>query len=609
MKIKNITLTHFRSHAETVLKNLGKLVIVLGPNGSGKSGLVDAIAYGVTGSCRGTDEAGRGYESLVTPSLGGKPAAAVVTLDTDKGFINRMVGTGPKSAAQEKVTMTLGLERSALKCAMRSQVFLDLEAKEQEALLRALVASEVSEAQAQAALGVTVPGIRPFMLTSMDGVVGAYKIAFDLRAALKKQAFGQIAAPMDAEYNGQKFSGADDETLARFEAEMVQAEADRATIERAENRRAALRGQISAQEAELVELRARIKPYAPLPEMVAKAGALEKEVEAQEKERAERFQRSRDMANKAAGHDSQAAALKKSVADIMSMAERGAKCGTCHQFIDKTQVSIVTEALTKQIRENEKAAEAAREAAKRLDDGGLLAVPAAQALAQVRKDIDAVKTIREHGKGIKDRQAKAQAELDALGPTPKVDFADMPLHNVREHIAYRKMRAHDIKARAEHEATLEAVEAAVKALGPGGAVRALHMGQGFPELLKEVSAISEVLGVGTVHVESSPKWLVSVNGRPAELLSASERFRASLAFSVVIAKRTGVNMLCLDGADILDDENRAALVPLVEGLGLDQVIVTATNTQSTGDSWDGWTTLRIYNDGGVTRIRQAQEVA
>lgn len=606
MKINKLAITGFRSHKNTEIDGLGRLVIALGPNGSGKSGLVDAIAYAVTGTCRGTDDAGRGYESLLSPDA----KQAVVLLDTDLGLVNRMLGQGPKSAAQERVTATLKLERAALKCALRSQVFLDLDPKEQEALMRALVATNVSMEAAKKAMGVELPGVNLASLTTMDGVLGAYKYAFDYRTSLKKMVLNMPEAPAGFEYQGEDVAQMPVEWLAARAGELEQALKDVQSIQNAERERERIRGEIAGIDAELDALRKRIAPYPQPGVLQAQALELEKEADSQNKARQERFAKSRAYANEAAEHEGAAASLRKSIGDIMRLSSSKAACGTCHQRIDKTQVAVVTGELEAQVKEHEAAAKKGREMAKTFDEGNLLPVEAESKLLEVRKQLEAIRTIREHAKGLKERKARAEERMRVLGETPAgvADVAALSsaYQGILAQMNYLKASESARRARAEHESTLEAVEAAVKALGPGGAVRALHMGQGFPEVLKEVSGIAEVLGVGSVKVTASPKWLVEVAGRPAELLSASERFRVSLAFAVVIAKRTGVNMLCLDGADILDDDNRGALIPLVEGLGLDQVIVTATSTQQ-GEPWPEWTTIRLSNEGGVTKIATLQE--
>src|SRR3990167_3818000 len=217
MKIIDVAINGFRSHVSTKIAGLGKLVLVLGPNGSGKSGLLDAIAYAFTGACRGTDEAGRGYESLLSPTKDGKPGSGLLFVKTDKATITRMVGQGPKSNSQENIFTTLGLKRQALRCALRSQVFLDMDPKEQEALMRALIATDVTPDQAKQAMGCEFDGVNVNHLTTIEGVLNAYQHCFSARTVLKKQLEGAgklPAAPEEVEWGGEKASAADHDALA-----------------------------------------------------------------------------------------------------------------------------------------------------------------------------------------------------------------------------------------------------------------------------------------------------------------------------------------------------------------------------------------------------------
>lgn len=63
---------------------------------------------------------------------------------------------------------------------------------------------------------------------------------------------------------------------------------------------------------------------------------------------------------------------------------------------------------------------------------------------------------------------------------------------------------------------------------------------------------------------------------PLRLLSASERFRFSVAFQIALAEITGIRLVVIDGAEILDTGGRRALTAMLLGSGIEQAIVLAT---------------------------------
>lgn len=614
MKINSLKFSGFRSHADTYLKDLGKLVLILGPNGAGKSGIVDGIAYAMTGTCRGTDEGGCGHESLLPPpGKNGVKASGILTLETDRGLINRMVGSGPKSAPQERISGILKLDRQALRCALRSQIFLDMDVKDQEALMRALVSSTVTVDQANAALGVNLPGLSPSLLVTMDGVLQAYQFAYGARAALKKQLeLAQkegIEAPLDVVWEGQSAAASDDDTLDHIYQEVKNILTAFETAREAADKTQWLRGENDSLNNRLVELRAKIAPYPPKPELEAKAKEQQAAADAEATEAGERRQRAQAAFFNGQAAENAVVTLRQKMSKIEGIGAKSAACDACGQPINKERLRGQVDGIVEEIKAKEKEAKAAFLEHKKLDDGLLIKKTAQTALEETQAALLAMSNIRQEAAKIKTRMAEIEKLLALASPSPAGDYSSFvrTAEQILGHIAYRKRSAESKNRLEDLSKTVDDAESAVKALAAGGPVRALHMGEGLQEVLNSVSETSVVLGVGDVEITTAPKWGVVVNGRPAELLSASERFRVSLAFALVIAKKTGVNMICLDGADILDDDNRAALMTLIMGLELDQIIVTATATGS--PEIDGWTVFSLaMNEHGVSTVRQAQAV-
>ena len=611
MKINSLSLSGFRSHIDSKIDGLGRLVLVLGPNGSGKSGLLDAIAYLFTGACRGTDERGSGSEVLLSPATGKAIPIGSITAETDKGQISRMVGQGPKSAAQERIASKIGLDRQSLRCALRSQAFLDMDIKDQEALLRSLSKSEVTQEQAAKALGVTVAGIQASMLTTMDGTVQAYQLAYGSRTALKKQLDGLRDGPAEppaVEWDGIDGSKLDNQSLDHLIDKLGEIIRGFAESRSANQKLDWLRGEKKGLLERVDSLREKIKPFPARAEAEANIKSLTKSAVDEESAREKRREQAADWLATARDARNELERTQVAINKYSAVQTGKAECSACGQVIDKLKIRKMVEDLLVKAKECEKAASSATAAAKKLDDGGLFPTNKSVALKNAQADLATFDAIRAEGKAAVARVAeidklllKAPAEIGAEDESK----AQAARAGLAAHKAYRAEIGRIKESRASLQEDIDNTEAAVKALAVGGPVRALHMGDSFKGVIADISTYSVTLGVGEISIINLPKWGIAVNGRPAEMLSASERWRVSLAFAAVIAKKTGVNLICLDGADILDSEMRTALMVLIEGDTFDQIIITATSTKEPGEGAPGWTMLFLDTDeNGVSQVLQ-----
>lgn len=198
--------------------------------------------------------------------------------------------------------------------------------------------------------------------------------------------------------------------------------------------------------------------------------------------------------------------------------------------------------------------------------------------------------IAEADRALAAAETEQQAATGELAATAAV--ADPPaLATLRERIATgRTNKAEAEKINADHAAhltesakhkktakTVEELEALCEAFGPKGIAEKL--------LTERVGAMQMTLNglmktFGLALTFRTDPWGVRVNGRPIVSLSASERFRAGVAFQLALAETTSARFAMIDGADILDGENRAILFELLETAvakgWVDQAIVTAT---------------------------------
>ena len=81
--VARLHLTAFRSFADAALTFTEIRTLIVGRNATGKSTIADAIAWCLTGRCRGLDGAGRGVSALIRS--GSSTMRVAVDLLTDDG--------------------------------------------------------------------------------------------------------------------------------------------------------------------------------------------------------------------------------------------------------------------------------------------------------------------------------------------------------------------------------------------------------------------------------------------------------------------------------------------------------------------------------------------
>ncbi len=157
--------------------------------------------------------------------------------------------------------------------------------------------------------------------------------------------------------------------------------------------------------------------------------------------------------------------------------------------------------------------------------------------------------------------------------------------------------------REQLEKDLEYAEHIVAVLGPKGEIRKRLIGGGIGDFLAVVNPIATGLGMPTIDIQLEP-WQIRAGGRPAIMLSESELYRLSIAFAAAFAKLSKLGILCLDGADILDADNRALLPVALEAAGLDQAIIAATGDLPEVIAADGeWAYYLVSKNEGVSSVR------
>ena len=204
-----------------------------------------------------------------------------------------------------------------------------------------------------------------------------------------------------------------------------------------------------------------------------------------------------------------------------------------------------------------KAAEAEGLLAKLISEHGAVQKATTEAMALL--------STAEHEAGVA-KTALAVAEKMALNADAEVDTADRraDLMQAEQAVDDAKRISGMVSAEAQAASLSETIARyaeIVRALGPQG-VRAQMMEAGLRKLNQGLSIIGQVAEWPIVEV--GDKGAAMWDGRPVQLCSASEQWRAQAAIQLTLAAMTGSQAVVLDRADLLDPSNREGLVRAVQ---------------------------------------------
>lgn len=627
MQITRLKLQDFRCHEALDVTGLRRLNYVIGPNAAGKSSIQQAIEFAFTGRCSATDAAGRGSDDLVR--IGQKEAIVQMAIEP-LGFLGRRFGGRshavavggpdhplPIKDAQSAIERGLGVSTPVLSAVLNCWRFQQMSESEQRTLLtQALAAQPVRLPDDVAADWNEAIGASPLEVGSADELAHYHKQAFDLRTGINRQiremgADEEAPAPPSSRTSAQL-----DKALADAQRDLRSLEGQRAEREgayqRLVDRRAALQRTIEEAKAECLP-EAEQKRLMGIRVQQAAREQLQEDLAAA-LETVDRLRRPAD----ALGADDarrviegQIAVLQDAISRADAQADRLAKmntgvCPTCSRSLSRNLKAEITAKARETAERLGKEVEAERGRLAALD----LPADASQELAQAEREVAELRGKLEFLTDVPEaiakldasrkayvRANKAQKELDALPQMDAPNTAD-----VDEAIAQAEKTASDIRevltqqrvweeqARAQQRRAAEraklqtrsaSLDRLVDALGPKGSIAQQLVGDRLQPFADAMNDSLRQFGY-EVSVSLEPyKLLVRrEGGTPLKLrlLSRSEQFRFGIAFQVALAQVTGVRFVLIDEADVLDEEQRTLLRPMLMDADIDQAIVMATGT-------------------------------
>lgn len=581
MRILQLELTNFRNYDKATFEFTEPRTLIAGPNGSGKSTLIDAIAWALTGRCRGVDGKGSGQKDLIRTGYAG--ASVRLFLEDKAGFppylIERAITKADGVSATLKpdaILARLGVSEAMLQSVLYGATFFRQHHADAKAMLFQL-------------LGVTVPAdqlpgvdLGRMKSASLDMLDQEYQKAFNDRAALKK-AVAAVPVPelirrvdLESQDAAVARSALTDalrvvETRAtavgKLRAECDQLDKDLAALTARKADPVALKAKAAAHEdmaaehqAHLVQAQAELqaaedtdaKPVAQLQAAITQSETLIAKLKTHQVDRGCVLAASIPCHTDAALFAGQVATLEK---DVTALAKQ-VKAGTERA----AKIAAATRAVKDAERNVQYHQTQAADAAQSMQDQDGVAAQADQAVT---------------------KQGTVQAALDlantdlieARGHAASLQGKLAELVQYRDHVTTHQQAQ---ARRQKLEDDLTKADGLVDLLGPKG-IRATVLNAALDEFHAVLNAALQPFG-WALQIQVDP-WLVLVGPltgsarRPFELLSAGEQLWTALSFQLALAAMSGLDFCALDAAEAVVGENRRLLTGVVLAAPVGQVLI------------------------------------
>lgn len=656
MKINRLKLSNFRCH-ENLDVRLDKVTVIVGRNGSGKSSIKAAIEYALTGRCEWTDGRGAGADELVRH---GAPLAWI-EMDLDGiGCLKRSVPNslqvaewkGSTTVQQSALHDQLGTSESAISAALNTTGFLGLDPRSQRQVLFSLLglSFEAEKLTKMITDAAATEGVAEWLRGQLDAS-GTYepevfdqleKAAVAERRALKRQLqeleplvdLARSKAEAIAVPDGLKLE--DKDTIARQITEL-RAERDKLMVQQGKTLATASERQqlIARRDQTRLQIEAgrqtlQVMP-APSKEELEKLQKQEAELQAQQDAAKESLAALQRQGMPLAGR---ASALQDAI-DALSEAERG--CPLAPELVECPMTDENRQALIQQLTSDMEAARAELSSIEAEEKRILHEYKEAQAaLADISAKCDGIQRAIVARERAEADQFSAEAELERLEQklqeTPiKTEQPELQQRiaelgerigrgeEILQALAARETAMAASEAQKEHytrvRKQLEMIEAICTAVGSGASsVRTKAISQAVGGLQKRADERCALLTGGEYSISFTKDLDIRVTRegygtRSVSTLSASEQFRVGIVMQDILAGLSGLGVMIIDGADILDVDNRALMTEMLMSISEDYsnilVLSTLGDITPVDPGVDGLS-VYVLGDG---EIKQAQRAA
>ncbi len=609
MKITALELHGFRSYRNLRVPFHAWRTLVIGRNGSGKTTLADAMLWILTGKCRGLDGAGRGSGALIRQNMSdaigmldvaglglvirttnGKDSTLEVVKRVPDGEgeeILEPIIRGAKTDVQAAIYQKLGVREEILEAALDSSRFLALDHKEAKELLMRILNVRVPVDEALRTRLAPVCDEDPGDALTLNQVDELERKARDKRL-VAKQRLKDLGAPREPVLPPALQAAP---SAAEIQAKIARLKSDAADLfAKAQQRAGARKGLLERKtrlEADLKRLDQAL--------LGVDVDATRERLEALEADRAAAIGLvDRDKLQGLRERIAETRGTLTATEEILIKVRKHSPASGC--VLDsaipcKTPASAfkaylkTVDGKRKQLQDdvNQTGEEmvAIQEAADRLD-----------ALNREERTLKASLEGVERNDALREEK---RSEMTAV-------LADLETYNVPEdprleekRQAIEKLetllgewRNHDARVQAFTDASaklekyardVERLEELCQLLGPKG-LRVQALTDAVDRF--ETKANGFLKGWSFAIKITPEPWGVTVNGRPAAMLSKSERLRLGIGLQLAIVETADLGFAFIDEADVLDKINNNVLAQLLltTGIGPEgsagQIIVAAT---------------------------------
>jgi DNA repair exonuclease SbcCD ATPase subunit len=563
MKIQRLVLKNFRSHQETVLE-LDRFNFIRGPNGSGKSSIQMALEYLFTGRCELTDAAGRGAEALIRS--GEKELEVSATLQSGETICRRRTSrsqivevNGKRvavDAAETFLTKQFG-SPDVLSAVLNADRFVEMPEAEQQRLLAQLVEAGKVDSPKEICDSLRAINEEPPRLASVGDVEAAHKRFYELRTEASRtlKALGQMEKPdVPSDLPSVQEVRSKLEELRQQKERLVaqKAESD-ACLQNAQDRLKQVQAEIEEDSSEIL------------------SPSQEQELLQLESQRSHAEKLRQELAELLAEQRT----VEKALATARGLKD---KCPTCGQPISAIAKAKEVEALGERFSDIEELIQGARE---ELNEFGNLEVARSRLESHRRALARRAKLLDEQSK-VQGAQKPDAADLDSRLTilAERINRGERVLEKAHQGQAVQDTWEAYVREKSSLETRIGLLDKLVEFFGPNGALMVQASGRIglFAESLNmHLAAFGYACNF---TLDSFEIRVISSTDKRFDLLlshlSESEQFRFGVAFQITVAMLTGVQLVVIDRADLLDTERRKMLTGWLVNSDLEQAIVLAT---------------------------------
>lgn len=656
MRLGGVHLYNFLTHANTIIDLSRPVTVIAGRNGSGKTSIADAIKYALIGRCRSTDAAGRGADQLIRRGAESAHVGLNASIEGQALEIQRGPGsailkwkgqTVTGSQVNAVIQSILGAPVDLVEAVLDAPSWFDLPAARQSEILAGVLQLSYPHAEIERearALGLSDPAVMALVGGLGRMAVGResygpeilealYQSAYEKRAAAKKD-LKDLEAQVKA--NGARGPAPKDDEI-QAQADLVrqledQVGALRETIGSLRTRaqqRDRLAAAIAETERGLAKAKAAVteRPKPAQLSLSSSVSAKDLDVQIAEMERTQGgLQAAHQEAITARREQNQRMDTLEN--EIVAIEQGQVACPSIHApaACPLSEASLAERkgklpAMKKQLGRHKSAltaaAEDVRKRAEELESCEFELRKLYGLRSQMRED-----QARQRGategeiEALEERLAMQQADLDALGdPQAELRAEESRLFAMQRDLTEARtagegMLAAQKAATASESLSLKALEARGRVDLLEELCRVLEPRQ-LPSLLLARGAAPILERINAQLARMAPEYSVAVRIEkglalevlrqgtdgplPIENLSSSERLRVGIAFAFALSVLSGLRVLVIDNADMLDRGNLDQLVTSINAMtdaGIESVVIILTrdevrtiSTAAVGSYW------------------------